>query len=113
MPPEEQPTGGREESLSEGTTASLTEQLDQMCLVRNSLPLVVREGDSLRGHLEVNHRGGRWRVGAQGHAGGFLHRLDARQRLHLHGAQVPHITGCRNTWAGSDHTGPPRAERIQ
>ena len=43
-----------------------------------SLPLVVREGDSLRGHLEVDYSGGWRRVGAQCHTGGFLHRLDAR-----------------------------------
>lgn len=42
-----------------------------------SLPLVVSEGDSLGGHFEVDYSGGRWRVGAQSHAGGFLHRLDA------------------------------------
>lgn len=41
------------------------------------LPLVVSEGDSLGRHLEVNNGGGWWRVGAQGHTGGFLHRLDA------------------------------------
>jgi len=58
------------------------------------LPLVVGEGDPLGGHLEVDDSGGRGRVGAQRHAGGFLHRLDAGQRLHLHGAQVPHVAGC-------------------
>ena len=42
-----------------------------------SLPLVVSEGDSLGGHLEVDDSGGRWRVGAQSHTGGFLHRLDS------------------------------------
>lgn len=45
----------------------------------NSLPLVVSEGDSLGGHLEVDYGGGRWRAGAQSHAGGFLHCLDARK----------------------------------
>lgn len=44
-----------------------------------SLPLVVGEGNSLRGHLEVDYSGGWRRVGAQSHTGGFLHRLDARQ----------------------------------
>lgn len=43
-----------------------------------SLPLVVCEGDSLGGHLEVDYSGGWWRVGTQSHTGGFLHRLDAR-----------------------------------
>lgn len=38
--------------------------------------------------------GGRRRVGAQRHGGGLLHSLDAGQRLHLHGAQVPHVAGC-------------------
>lgn len=43
----------------------------------HSLPLVVGEGDSLGGHFEVDYGRGRWRVGAQSHGGGFLHRLDA------------------------------------
>lgn len=43
----------------------------------HSLPLVVGEGDSLRRDFEVDDGGGRCRVGAQGHGGGFLHGLDA------------------------------------
>lgn len=65
--------------------------------VVHSLPLVVGEGDSLGGHFEVDYGRGRWRVGAQSHGGGFLHRLDAGEWLHLHRAQVPHVTGCRRT----------------
>lgn len=65
--------------------------------MRYSLPLVVSEGDSLRGHFEVDHSGHGWRVGAQSHGGGLLHRLDACQGLHFHGAQVPHVTGCGRT----------------
>lgn len=42
-----------------------------------SLPLVVCEGDSLGGNLEVDHGGGWRRVQVQGHSGGFLHRLSA------------------------------------
>lgn len=42
-----------------------------------SLPLVVSEGDSLGGHLEVDYSGGWCGVGVQSHTGGFLHRLDA------------------------------------
>ena len=60
----------------------------------HALPLVVREGDSLRRNLEVDHRGGGRRAEGQGHAGGLLHGLGACQRLHLHGAQVPHVAGC-------------------
>lgn len=60
----------------------------------DSLPLVVSEGDSLRGHFEVDHGGHGWRVGAHSHGGGLLHRLDACQGLHFHGAQVPHVAGC-------------------
>lgn len=64
--------------------------------MQDSLPLVVGEGDSLRGHFEVNHSGHGWRVGTQGHAGSLLHRLDACQGLHFHRAQVPNVTGCRH-----------------
>ena len=41
----------------------------------------------------MDHGGGGQGVGAQGPAGGLLHRLDPRQGLHLHGAQEPHVTG--------------------
>lgn len=61
-----------------------------------SLPLVIGEGDSLRGHFEVDHGRHGWRVGTQSHGGGLLHRLDACQGLHFHRAQVPNITGCRH-----------------
>lgn len=47
--------------------------------VWSSLPLVVCERDSLGGHFEVDDSGGWRRVGAQSHAGGLLHRLDACQ----------------------------------
>lgn len=63
--------------------------------MRYSLPLVVGEGDSLRGHFEVDHGGHWWRVGTQSHGGGLLHRLDTCQGLHFHGAQVPNVTGCK------------------
>lgn len=65
------------------------------CSPLHSLPLVVGEGDSLGGDLEVDDGGGRGRVGAQRHGGGLLHGLDASQRLHLHGAQVPDVASCR------------------
>lgn len=61
---------------------------------RHSLPLVVGERDSLSRHLEVDDGGGRRRVHGECERGGLLDRLVPRQRLQLHRAQIPDITGC-------------------
>ncbi len=69
------------------------------CLRAVLLSLIVGERDSLRGHFEVYYGGGRERVGSQDLRGGLLHCLIPRQRLHLHRAQEPHVTG----WKTRDH----------
>lgn len=64
--------------------------------IQYSLPLVISEGDSLRGDFEVDHGGQGWWVGTESLCGGLLHRLDACQGLHFHRAQVPNVTGCEH-----------------
>ena len=59
----------------------------------HSLPLVVRLGDALGRHLEVHDCGHRRWLLDEGHAQGLLDGLVAREGLHLHGVQVPHIAG--------------------
>ncbi len=76
MSPEEEPKRRQQGGYCERKVSACMYGVNNMP-VRYSLPLVVSEGDSLGGHLEVDYGGGWWRVGAQGHTGGFLHRLDA------------------------------------
>lgn len=91
MPPEEEPEGRRKAIFSDKRLCFIHLVED----MQHSLPLVVGEGDSLRGHFEVDHGGHGGRVGTQSHGGGLLHRLDACQGLHFHRGQVPNVTGCR------------------
>lgn len=77
MPPEEEPRRQQGVAYCEKRVCACIYGLNMS--VWDSLPLVVREGDSLGGHFEVDYSGGWRRVGAQSHAGGFLHRLDACQ----------------------------------
>lgn len=60
----------------------------------HSLPLVVGQCDALRWHFEVDHGGGRRWIHGERDCGGLLHGLVSRQWFQLHGAQVPHVTGC-------------------
>lgn len=76
VPPEKEPEQTQEGVCSEKKKLHVC-VYDVKFAVLHSLPLVVGEGDSLRGHFEVDYGRGRWRVGAQSHGGGFLHRLDA------------------------------------
>lgn len=73
MPPEKEPT--RRQGVVIVRKGALCVCMLVTITVQYSLPLVVSEGDSLGGHLEVDYSGGRWRVGTQSHTGGFLHSL--------------------------------------
>lgn len=61
------------------------------CTVGDVLPLIVREGDALGGHLEVDDSGtGQW-LGRQRLADGFGNGLGACQGLHLHRVNVQNV----------------------
>lgn len=60
----------------------------------HSLPLIVRQGDALGRHLEVNHRAQGWWLLDQGDAQSLLDGLVACEGLHVHGVEVPHVAGC-------------------
>lgn len=58
---------------------------------RDILPLIVREGDALGGHLEVDDSGtGQW-LGRQRLADGFGNGLGAGEGLHLHRINVQNV----------------------
>lgn len=75
MPPEEQPKKRQGGVILRKKVSACVYGVNM--LMFHSLPLVVSEGDSLGGHLEVDYSGSWWRVGAQRHTGGFLHCLGA------------------------------------
>ena len=76
-----------------GEARSLARPPWQPSRCAHSLPLVVRQGDALGRHLEVHDCGHRRWLLDEGYAQGLLDGLVAREGLHLHGVQVPHIAG--------------------
>lgn len=60
-------------------------------LLRDLLPLVVRQRDALRGHLEVHNSCSRWRNSSQCLSDGLGDCLRTSQGLHLQWVDIEHI----------------------
>jgi len=59
---------------------------------KNSLPLIVGEGDALCRHFEMDNGCHRSRFGSKRFSDGFGHSLRTGQRFHIHRVYVQNIT---------------------
>lgn len=77
------------------------------------LPLVVSQGDALRGDFEVDDRGGGRGVGHQRLGDSLGDGLGARERLHLHRVDEEDVAGWkRRSRRGVSHLPGPHSPRC-